>query len=164
MTKYELLSELAVRDSEALHAAREACRLFAFKLAAGIAAYLEVPEGKMIYRDVGEDLSIKEEMNEVRYGIPDMTYGKDDFWYFAVQITFGDPCKTFGAYGLLLMLFGVKKAAQGFIIRSGKDTTIPNDNPDALKPFYERQFDELKDYYASPATGPRKRIGFTPPE
>jgi hypothetical protein len=163
VTRYEQLAKLATDQAARRRDEHNRCAQFAWRLMRGLADYLECPLGTASFAWLGPDFGFGETQGSVRDSRPQMQFGKDGFWYFAIRLHFRGPTDASLFYDFD-GCYGLKEDGGAFILRAGKDIRLEAGDAIAVESFYEETYQELREALGRPFTHPSRRFGFAPPE
>jgi hypothetical protein len=153
MNKYEELCRLGRLYAVDTRQVQLDCRLFANSVIKKMAAYLAIPPGAMVYRDIDNELCWGERKLTVAASLPELRYIDDGFWYFAVEF------ELMG--NSVIDRFAVKKSGDNFVVRHDQGNH-------ELDPALDADFDRFFEYWytymtktlSASAAGPPATIGF----
>ena len=163
MSKFDEICQTYRNSRHAFLDYEKACQEFARHIVYGMIEYFEWPHGQEItYIPLGEEL----DPNNKFYAIAGaMRMNEESFWHFGVELTTHEPG---GSHPVPFILsFFVKKMGPNFIVKlgpTGREIKIREDQRDALDPFYEVVFVQIKEFftkkYHQAVTRQDQEIGF----
>ncbi len=156
MSKYLELSALACAQTKITFKVKSECENLAHKIVFGYKNYLGVPDEHFSNIILNSNL----EVTEILTGMsrPEITRGKDKFWYFGFKIHFClDTESTFLDETITI---GVSKTDTGFTVKLGDNFRISENYSDELEPIFSKLYSGGQEHFSRSITEPKVKIGF----
>ena len=156
VTRYEDLTKLAAKDSEAHFKERAACANCAHAAASHVIDYLQAPHEAVCFAALDADLHTTGETSKT----PELRRAPDCTWYFGLQIRF--QTKDLPHFGIVTLAIGIWPSSTGHVLEFEREFAVTPGDTDGFLSFAEHIADSIASDYSRPRRARSSRIGFVP--
>jgi hypothetical protein len=157
VSRYAELVERATLYEQAFQRERSECAAAATTVAKALVQYLDVPESRMSFAALDENLRTIGELAPID-GLPRMVLCADGRWYCGIHLHFETTKRT--AISAVTFRIGIKKQGGQFRIRTDEEYLVDIVRADTLTALLERIHTNLLCDYARRPNDVRATVGF----